>query len=138
MSFFSRSGIESPPCREREGTFGPGGLPSCMRSWVTIDLSEPCDAPGSTSGAVELLSCSCSSLTIDSALAAEAAKSARALEAARTAMSFVDTMFVTSKISNCHDLTFDRLRDKLFRRHHRPAAAVTQKISKVPLAETPQ
>jgi hypothetical protein len=75
-------------------------------------------------------------LTIDSALAAEAAKSARALEAARTAMSFFDTMFVTSKISNCHDLTFDHLRDKLSRRHHRPTPEVTQKSPKVPLAET--
>jgi hypothetical protein len=42
------------------------------------------------------------------------------------------------QISNCHDPTFDHLRDKLFRRHHRPTLGVTQKNPKVPLAENRQ
>jgi hypothetical protein len=54
-------------------------------------------------------------------------------------MILFDTMFChLHKFQNCHDPTFDHLRDKLFRRHHRPTRGVTQKNPKVPLSENRQ
>jgi hypothetical protein len=60
-SFCSMLGIDSPPFSEREGTFGPAELLSCILSCTIIGLSDPLDAPGSTTAPAGLLS-SCFSL----------------------------------------------------------------------------
>ncbi len=122
MSFFSKSGIDSPPFMERSGTFGPGELPSCMRSCVTIDLSGPRDAPGSTFGAGELPSCSCSSLTIELGVNRRGGEKR---ESARSRENCDD--LVRHHVFHLHNFKLSRsdlrsLGDKLLRRHHRPTS----------------